>query len=341
MKKFCQAAAVMLVAAVLFFGIAVNAYESTTRIVVLVEDGNRTYFSTCNTYVRDFLENMGITLHVRDIISHDIDDIITEGMEIEITRAMPVHVRIDGAEETVIFRVAPGSTMFAFVNEFRRYTGEEFLFDASTWHRRLSANDVVELRSVRRKWREHYEEIAYGREYIETNSLYKGETEVYRAGTPGRLLVNILATYAGGIENNRVRMSEEIAADPVSAIIRVGTATPVSTAISACGQMFRYTRSLIMESTAYTLSFSCTGRHPGDPWFGVTASGMMAQVGVVAVDTNVIPFHTRMYIEGYGFAVAGDRGGAIRGYKIDVFMDTMPEARQWGRRHVRVWILED
>jgi len=95
-----------------------------------------------------------------------------------------------------------------------------------------------------------------------------------------------------------------------------------------------------MEATAYTLSFECTGRHPGHPLFGVTASGMMAQVGVVAVDTNVIPFHTRMYIEGYGFAVAGDRGGAIRGYKVDLFFDTREEVRQFGRRHLQVWILD-
>ena len=341
MKKFYQALAMTLVVVTIFFGITVNAYESTTRIVALVEDGNTTYFSTRNTYVGDFFETMGIPLHERDIVSHEMYEIITEGMEIEITRALPINVRIDGSEENVVFVAAPGTTMFAFVNEFRRHTGEEYLFDMSAWHRRLSANDVVELRTVRREWQEHYEEIAQGKEYVETSSLYVGEMEVYDEGVPGRLLVNTLVTFAGGVENNRVRMSEEIVADPVPAIIHVGTAIPRGTAVSACGQTFTYARSLIMESTAYTLSFSCTGRHPWDPWFGVTASGMMAQVGVVAVDTNVIPFHTRLYIEGYGFAVAGDRGGAIRGNKIDVFKDTMSEALQWGRRHVRVWILED
>ena len=62
--------------------------------------------------------------------------------------------------------------------------------------------------------------------------------------------------------------------------------------------------------------------------------------GLVAVDTRVIPFGTRLYIEGYGFAVADDTGGAIRGNKIDLAMDTLSEAYQFGRRTVVVHILE-
>jgi len=123
--------------------------------------------------------------------------------------------------------------------------------------------------------------------------------------------------------------------------VHIGTYLPPYHAVSACGEVFAYSRSFVAEATAYTLDFQSTGRHPDHPLFGVTASGMMAQVGVVAVDTNVIPFHTQMYIEGYGFAVAGDRGGAIRGYKVDVFFDTREETIQFGRQHLRVWILDE
>jgi len=62
--------------------------------------------------------------------------------------------------------------------------------------------------------------------------------------------------------------------------------------------------------------------------------------GIVAVDPTVIPLGTRLYVEGYGFALAADTGSAIRGYKIDLFMEYIGDARQFGRRDVTVFILE-
>jgi 3D (Asp-Asp-Asp) domain-containing protein len=55
----------------------------------------------------------------------------------------------------------------------------------------------------------------------------------------------------------------------------------------------------------------------------------------------VIPLYTRLYIEGYGPAIAGDIGGAIKGHKIDLCFDTLSEALDWGRRPATVYILAD
>ena len=63
--------------------------------------------------------------------------------------------------------------------------------------------------------------------------------------------------------------------------------------------------------------------------------------GIVAVDPHVIPYYTKMYVPGYGVAMAGDTGGAIVGNRIDLFMDSYEEAINWGRRDVEVYILED
>jgi 3D (Asp-Asp-Asp) domain-containing protein len=67
---------------------------------------------------------------------------------------------------------------------------------------------------------------------------------------------------------------------------------------------------------------------------------MKAGKGVVAVDPRVIPLGTRLYIEGYGVAVAGDVGSAIKGRRIDLGFGTYAEAIRWGRRNVRVQILD-
>ena len=87
-------------------------------------------------------------------------------------------------------------------------------------------------------------------------------------------------------------------------------------------------RVMMMEATAYT-------------WTGNrTASGTWPAVGTVAVDPEVIPLGTRLWIEGYGEAVALDTGGAVKGNVIDVYLPTEAECLQWGRRQVEVRVIE-
>ncbi len=101
-----------------------------------------------------------------------------------------------------------------------------------------------------------------------------------------------------------------------------------------------------MTATAYDLSFQSTGKRPGDRYYGITASGTKARPGVVAVDPRVIPLGTRLYVQSldgtkdYGFAIAEDKGGAIKGNKIDLFFETANEVRRFGRRKVKVYILK-
>jgi 3D (Asp-Asp-Asp) domain-containing protein len=99
----------------------------------------------------------------------------------------------------------------------------------------------------------------------------------------------------------------------------------------------RSTRKLTMKSTAYHKS-TC-GKDEGDPEYGITAKGKNLVRGIVAVDPDVIPLGTHLYIPGYGCAVAGDTGGAIKGYKIDLSFDTLDEAWNWKNPIVEVYIL--
>lgn len=87
-----------------------------------------------------------------------------------------------------------------------------------------------------------------------------------------------------------------------------------------------------MEATAY---LPADGN--GD---GITATGIAASRGVVAVDPDVIPLGSRVYIPGYGIAIAADTGGAIRGERIDLCMESYGEAINFGRRNVEVYVLD-
>ena len=93
-----------------------------------------------------------------------------------------------------------------------------------------------------------------------------------------------------------------------------------------------YSESLNMEATAYL---------PTDGGgAGITAMGIPATYGIVAVDPDVIPLGSRVYIPGYGEALAADTGGAIYGYRIDLCMEDYYQAMDFGRRNVTVFVLK-
>ncbi|MCI1995622.1 MAG: 3D domain-containing protein [Clostridium luticellarii] len=90
-------------------------------------------------------------------------------------------------------------------------------------------------------------------------------------------------------------------------------------------------RVITMQATAY-----CDN--------GYTASGMQTRrepggYSTIAVDPTVIPLGSKVYVEGYGYAIAADIGGAIKGGRIDLFVPSQAEAQSWGRRSVNVYIL--
>jgi peptidoglycan DL-endopeptidase CwlO len=112
------------------------------------------------------------------------------------------------------------------------------------------------------------------------------------------------------------RRSAELnaAAQPAAALAAVEVEAP---------QVVRGVRTLTVDAVAYSLP-------------GRTASGLPVGRGVVAVDPTVIPLGTRMFVPGYGPAVAADVGTAVQGPIIDLWFPTLAEARAWGRRTVTI-----
>lgn len=114
----------------------------------------------------------------------------------------------------------------------------------------------------------------------------------------------------------------------VTGVVDAGTLSALERAQE---QPSRFGRSINMKATAYSRF---------DPGCGsYTARGNLLHKGLVAVDPNVIPLGTRLYIPGYGFAIADDTGGAIKGHVIDLAFDSHQEAINFGVRHITVYIL--
>ncbi|MEG6586522.1 3D domain-containing protein [Dendrosporobacter sp. 1207_IL3150] len=94
----------------------------------------------------------------------------------------------------------------------------------------------------------------------------------------------------------------------------------------------RYSRSLTMSASAYT-AYDDGNSH-------YTYRGNLVRKGLVAVDPSVIPLGTRLYIPGYGYAIADDIGGAIKGNRIDLAFESRSEALKFGRQTITVHVVE-
>jgi 3D (Asp-Asp-Asp) domain-containing protein len=82
-----------------------------------------------------------------------------------------------------------------------------------------------------------------------------------------------------------------------------------------------------------------SGRAPSDPAYGRTATGVQVTYGVIAVDPTVIPLGTRMFVPGYGYGVAADTGGAVKGYIIDLGYPDGVDS-DWRSGWLDIYILE-
>ena len=164
-----------------------------------------------------------------------------------------------------------------------------------------------------------------------SRELPPGTVHVEHAGMPGVRTLTYRTGYVNGQKTSRWLVSSVVTRKPVARVTLGGIRVASAAALPSRGGTYDRMRALMMVATGYSpYEGSSTGR---------CATGMRAGYGVVAVDPRVIRLGTRLYISGYGYAVAGDTGGAIRGHRIDLGNATYREAAAVGRRRVQVWVL--
>lgn len=176
-----------------------------------------------------------------------------------------------------------------------------------------------------------------------------------KAGTEERVT---LTYYKNGLKTASSVLSKRIVHKPENRIVMMGsafvlasryspvTSNPVTklsedklkTSVTSSKTPLPETKTdaklMVMSATAYT-PFYCGGSKSGK-----TATGIKAKKGVVAVDPRVIPLGTKLYIPGYGYALAADTGSAIKGKRIDLCFNTRKEVSRFGRKKIKVYILK-
>lgn len=273
-------------------------------------------------------------------------DDITAAVTTETTASAPrytVCIRADGG--TVAHTVTDGTVESALA-AFDVTLAKD---DVVTPSLQTPLSDGLEITVTRVTYAERTETVVTPCEttYLYSNLLKGEETAVHREGQDGISEI----TYRDRLEDGCVVSSETLSETTVQEsedrviLQAAATGTPTSEApyeipLDENGQPVDYVRVYTGDATSYTGDRGLCGAY--------TASGRLAQVGVVSVNPNEIPFGTPLYIVStdgsfvYGYAVAGDTGTAmLSGHTlVDLYMDTLEECCVFGRRQVNVYVLE-
>ena len=176
------------------------------------------------------------------------------------------------------------------------------------------------------------EPIAFTTKRQPTTKLRVGLSKVISEGRNGLKRLHYQVRYVDGVEKRRKIDHADVITPATPKVVMFGD---YGRGLASRGA-FTSRRVLNMRATAYDPGPRSCGKSAD----GRTCTGMRAGYGVVAVDPRVIRLGTRLYVEGYGYAIAGDRGSAIKGHRIDLGFNTYYSAKKFGRKNVKVHIIE-
>lgn len=301
-------------------GLAAAGFAWAKKEVTLVDGGERQTVSTYKSTVGDLLPALGIEVGPHDVLDPAPETKLKDGLEITITRAVPVTVRVDGEERR---EMTTARTVGELLDECGVTVGSADLVRPEAATGVKSGLEVTVVR-VTKETEVLEVEIPFSVTREPAYNLTKGQTKEKSAGVPGLKKETWEVTYHDGEEDTRVLVESEVIREPENQVVLVGTVETVSRG----GQDIRFSRSFTARATAYTY----TGRN--------TATGKPPGPGTVAVDPAVVPLGSRLYIDGYGHGTAMDVGRSIKGNRIDVFFTSRAQALNWGSRSVNVYVLQ-
>lgn len=338
---------------------------------------------TSEETVEEFLSELQIVLEENDRISMTPESALKDGDEVIIRKGKGFSLAVDGS---TIFIQTTHRTLGKALSETEISLGESDMISHS-FDTPVENDMAVTITRVSQATEKETEIIPFTKETVNDKNLYKDEKVIRTKGVDGSKELTYVVTYHNGEPASRELVSEVVTAEPVTEVTAVGTKTrevkqekskqekskkeksdkesskkeeskkeeskkedtkkedskkESSNNENSKKKDFKFSKMITMTATAYD-------PYPaGGSGTGITASGMKAEYGVVAVDPKVIPLGTKLYIEStddgaswtYGYCIAGDTGGAIKGNKIDLCYNTVSECIQFGRKSANVYILE-
>lgn len=327
----------VFVVMLLFTCITVTIFNMKKAISVIV-DGKSIEVITLKSNVNQILKTNNIALGAKDQITVSLDSEVKDGDKIYIKKAVNVKIAVDGKELNI--QTAEKTVGAMLKAEKIVLTDEDKVTPSKSDS--LKSGLQVRITRVNSDTLQEIKTINYVTEVRNSNELDKGVKKVIQKGKIGQKVIISNVVYENGKEISRNLVSEKFKSQPVKEIIALGTVGVYS---PSRGGDIRYTKKLNVLATAYDAGFNSTGKNPGDAGYSITSTGVRAErnpngYSTIAVDPRVIPLGTKLWIDGYGLAIAEDIGGAIKGNHIDLFFTSSNEMWNWGSRNVSVYILK-
>lgn len=302
----------------------------TRKVITLTVDGHEEKIITHRSTVNSVLLSEKISLNPKDKIWPAINSKIYNKDTIKIKRAVNVNVSADGkkisilsSEENVKSLLKAEGILLGSLDRVEPGIETKLSKDMNINIIRVAVKTLTQNVSIDFKT------------IIKSNgSMANNKQATIQNGVKGQKQILTNVTYENGKEVSKKTLSEKIIKKSIDKIIVQGTYPVVP--LSRGGDMMAYSRIIKVKATAYSAVHGIGKTY--------TSSGRKAvrnsdSYSTIAVDPNVIPIGTKLFVEGYGFAVAADTGTAIKGNAIDVFFDTRRESSKWAVKYVNVYVL--
>lgn len=318
-------------------------WKQAKQVAIQIDSEEKSVWTTQQT-VGEVLEEVGIEVTEHDELSPKRQSKVKEDSTITIAKAYEFTF-VDGVEEKKYWSTE--TTIDKFLEREDIEIGEFDRLEQSA-EDIIKPNDVVQLVRVEKVQDVVEESADFTVETRKDDALLKGREQVVQQGTKGKVEKTYEIVKENGKEISRTVVAEKVTQKPTNKIVSVGTkvmvasAGPTTNTKSSAGVGVSRNdaapsggKEFYVEATAYTPY--CNGCS------GISAAGINLRANpnlkVIAVDPRVIPLGTKVWVEGYGYAVAGDTGGAIKGNRIDVLVQSKGQAYSWGRKKVKIRVM--
>ncbi|GIN64495.1 hypothetical protein J27TS8_44880 [Robertmurraya siralis] len=303
-------------------------WKPAKQVQMVKENEKKQVWTTANT-VEEFLKEQNVSLNEHDKIQPKIDTEIKNDLQIKIDRAFSVTLN-DGGKEKQVWSTS--TTVADFLSQQEIKLNELDRVEPNM-DETVKEDAIINVIRVEKVTDVVEEPVRFAVVTKQDSKLAKGTEKTVTSGQEGLLKKEYEVVLENGKEVSRKLLNESTLKEKRDQVVAVGTKAVAQTV--SRGTNNNVSREFTVSSTAYTAN--CNGCS------GITATGynLKANPGakIIAVDPRVIPLGTKVYVEGYGYAIAADTGSAIKGNKIDVFFSSQSAAYRWGRKNVKIKIL--